>query len=115
MVMAALQSHIGFLADDKLEGRRTGSAGEKIAYEYISKKMEEAGLVPKGEQGTFIQQFEVQEGREIKPATFLTINDFILRLNTDYFPLSFSGNGKVTSLHQLPWQCHKVNRFGFGI
>ncbi|MFZ1305735.1 MAG: hypothetical protein WAR80_07825, partial [Ferruginibacter sp.] len=69
MVMAALQSHIGFLADDKLEGRRTGSAGEKIAYEYISKKMEEAGLVPKGEQGTFIQQFEVQEGREIKPAT----------------------------------------------
>ncbi|MBK8519370.1 MAG: M28 family peptidase [Chitinophagaceae bacterium] len=97
MVMAALQSHIGFLADDKLEGRRTGSAGEKIAYEYISKKMEEAGLVPKGEQGTFIQQFEVQEGREIKPATSLSINDFILRLNIDYFPLSFSGNGKVTS------------------
>ncbi|MFZ1306102.1 MAG: M20/M25/M40 family metallo-hydrolase, partial [Ferruginibacter sp.] len=27
----------------------------------------------------------------------LSINDFILRLNIDYFPLSFSGNGKVTS------------------
>ena len=59
--------------------------------------MEEAGLVPKGENGSFIQQFEVQEGREIKPATSLSINDFILRLNIDYFPLSFSGNGKITS------------------
>ena len=97
MVIASLQGHIGFLADDKLEGRRTGSAGEKVAYEYISKKMEEAGLVPKGENGSFIQQFEVQEGREIKPVTSLSINDFILRLNTDYFPLSFSGNAKVTS------------------
>ena len=41
MVVASLQGHIGFLADDKLEGRRTGSAGEKLAYEYISKKFEE--------------------------------------------------------------------------
>jgi hypothetical protein len=97
MVVTALQGHIGFLADDKLEGRRTGSAGEKLAYEYISKKFEEAGLIPKGENGTFIQQFEVNEGREIKPATTLNINGFILRLDIDYFPLSFSGNGKVTS------------------
>jgi aminopeptidase YwaD len=97
IVLTALQSHIGFLADDKLEGRRTGTAGEKLAYEYISKKMEEAGLIAKGENGTFIQQFDVNEGKEIKPATMLSINDFILRLDIDYFPLSFSGNGKVTS------------------
>jgi aminopeptidase YwaD len=97
MVIASLQDHIGFLADDKLEGRRTGSAGEKAAYEYISKKFEEAGLIPKGENGSFIQQFEVNEGKEIKPATFLNINGFILRPDKDYFPLSFSANAKVTS------------------
>lgn len=97
MVLTALQSHIGFLAHDKLEGRRTGSAGEKLAYEYISKKFEEAGLMPKGENGTFIQQFEVNEGREIKPETFLNINGFNLRRDIDYFPLSFCANAKVTS------------------
>ncbi|MBK7307145.1 MAG: hypothetical protein IPI88_08930 [Chitinophagaceae bacterium] len=97
IVLTALQTHIGFLADDKLEGRRTGSAGEKVAYEYISKKFEEAGITPKGENGSFIQQFEVNEGREIKPATSFSINDVILKLNVDYFPLSFSGNGKVIS------------------
>ena len=97
VVLTSLRTHIGFLADDKLEGRRTGSAGEKLAYEYISKKFEEAGLEPKGENGTFIQQFEVNEGKELKPATYLNINSFNLRLDIDYFPLSFSGNGKVTS------------------
>ena len=97
LVITSLKSNIGFLADDKLEGRRTGTAGEKLAYEYISKKFEEAGLEPKGENGSFIQQFEVSEGREIKPASFLNINGFNLRLDIDYFPLSFSANGKVTS------------------
>lgn len=96
-VIASLQSHIGFLADDKLEGRRTGSAGEKLAYEYISKKMEESGLEPKGENGTFIQQFDVVEGKELKSSNGLAINGFNLRLNTDYFPLNCSGNGKVVS------------------
>lgn len=96
-VITSLQSHIGYLADDKLEGRRTGSAGEKLAYEYISKKMEEAGLEPKGENGTFIQQFDVVEGRELKSVNGLAINGFNLRLNTDYFPLNCCGNGKVVS------------------
>jgi aminopeptidase YwaD len=97
VLITALQNHIVYLADDKLEGRRTGTAGEKLAYEYISKRFVESGLIAKGDNGTFIQQFDVNEGREIKPATALKINDFILRLDIDYFPLSFSGNGKVTS------------------
>ena len=39
-----LQTHINYLADDKLEGRRTGSNGEKLAYEYISNEFLKAGL-----------------------------------------------------------------------
>ncbi len=97
LVLTALQTHIGFLADDKLEGRRTGSAGEKLAYEYISKQFEQAGLIAKGNNGTFIQAFDVPEGKEINPATNLTINGFILRLNTDYFPFTFSANAKLVS------------------
>ena len=50
-VIANLQSHVGFLADDKLEGRRTGTNGEKLAYEYISKEFEAAGLRAMGGSG----------------------------------------------------------------
>ena len=94
-VVTALQTHIGYLADDKLEGRRTGTAGEKLAYEYISKNFEAAGLMAKGDKGTYIQNFEVLEGKEIKPATHLTIDGFNLKLARDYFPFTFSANAKV--------------------
>jgi len=90
-IVANLQTNIGYLADDKLEGRRTGTAGEKLAYEYISKAFANAGLVPKGDNGTYIQNFEVNDGREVSGASFFTINNNKLELNKDYFPFSFSG------------------------
>ena len=97
LVITALQRHIGFLADDKLEGRRTGTAGEKSAYEYISKQFEAAGLMAKGENGTYIQNFEVHEGKQINPSTSLSINGNKLLTDKDYFPLSFSANAKSES------------------
>jgi hypothetical protein len=95
VVIANLQTHIGFLADDKLEGRRTGTAGEKLAYEYLSKQFEEAGLIAKGENGTFIQPFEVYEGKQIDPSTHLLINGAKLELEKDFFPFAFSTNTKT--------------------
>lgn len=96
-LMANLQTHIGYLADDKLEGRRTGSAGEKLAYEYISKEFEAAGLIAKGENGTYIQNFEVNEGRQVDPVTSLVINNNKLLLEKDFFPFAFSANAKSES------------------
>ena len=43
-----LRKHIAYLADDKLEGRRTGTEGEKLAMEYISDRFKDIGLLPKG-------------------------------------------------------------------
>ena len=95
LVIANLQTHIGFLADDKLEGRRTGTAGEKLAYEYISNEFKKSGLMAKGENGTYIQPFEVYEGKQIDQSTHLIINKTALSLDKDYFPLSFSANAKT--------------------
>ena len=47
-IVTNLQSHIAFLANDKLEGRRAGTNGERLAMEYISQKFLETGLQPKG-------------------------------------------------------------------
>ena len=33
IIVNNLQNEIGFLASDRLEGRRTGTLGEKLAYE----------------------------------------------------------------------------------
>ena len=48
-----IREDVAFLADDKLEGRKTGTEGEKAAAEYISKRFKDLGLEPKGTDGYF--------------------------------------------------------------
>ncbi|WP_164735524.1 M20/M25/M40 family metallo-hydrolase [Pseudoflavitalea rhizosphaerae] len=109
-IMTNLQTHIAYLADDKLEGRRAGSNGEKLAGEYISKQFAAAGLQPKGPGNNWFQPFEINEGRQVNKASLFIINDNHLKLNTDYFPLAFSPNTTVeaavsTALAEkgVPW------------
>jgi hypothetical protein len=51
-----IEEDVAFLADDKLEGRQTGTPGEEKAAEYISQRMESIGMQPKGTDG-FLQPF----------------------------------------------------------
>ncbi len=46
-------SHVTALADDKLEGRNTGSAGHRKAAEYVAREFARAGLEPAGTDGFF--------------------------------------------------------------
>lgn len=57
--VARMRKSVDYLASDRLEGRRTGTAGEKLAYDYISNEFNKAGLSPLGDSGTFLQAFEV--------------------------------------------------------
>lgn len=47
-----------YLASDYLEGRETGSAGEKLAAEYIVHRFSQIGLSPKGDNGSWLQGFD---------------------------------------------------------
>ncbi len=46
-------SHVLVLADDRLEGRGTGSPGHRKAAEYVAREFEKAGLKPAGTDGFF--------------------------------------------------------------
>src|SRR5678809_149021 len=104
-----LQAHISYLANDKLEGRRAGTNGEKLAGEYISQKFQEAGLQPKGSEG-FFQPFEIYDGKQINSATHFVINENNLAVNKDFFPFPFSQNASIEALPsiavqeaEMPW------------
>jgi len=92
LALSNLEKNISYLADDQLEGRRTGTPGEKLAYEFISKEFEKAGLAPKGEKETWLQGFEVNDGNELNPTSHLIINGNDLIINQEYFPFSISPN-----------------------
>lgn len=46
-------AHVQYLADDRLEGRLTGSAGYRKAAAYVAQHFKEYGLEPAGEHGYF--------------------------------------------------------------
>jgi len=102
-LIANLQKHIEFLADDKLEGRRTGTNGEKLASEYIRNQFKRIGLMPKGST-EYLQVFEVNEGKQINPSTHLTIDGKSLVLHKEYFPLIISPNISIEALPSMTLQ-----------
>lgn len=91
-LMNNLKVHISFLANDKLEGRRAGSEGEKLAYSYLSEQFKIIGLLARGDSGTYIQPFEINDGKQISKATHFIINGNDLQVDKEFFPLSFSAN-----------------------
>lgn len=91
-IVANLKLHISYLADDKLEGRRAGTVGEKMAREYIGNQFKYAGLEPKGDNGTWFQAFEIYDGKQINSPSLLLINGHDLKLYEEYFPLVYSPN-----------------------
>lgn len=110
-IVQNLKNHIGFLADDKLEGRRAGTNGEKIAADFIVSRFKAAGLAAKGDKDSYLQAFEIKDGKQINKATSFTVNGKALQLQQDYFPLAFSAAAAVaevpvaTSLSErgAPW------------
>jgi aminopeptidase YwaD len=86
-----MTAHVSYLADDELEGRSTGSDGEKLSAEYIAGQFEKVGLEPKGTDGYF-QKFEITTLRIADGASMLRSKDSIFALFKDFVPLSYSSN-----------------------
>ena len=51
-----IKEDVAFLADDKLEGRQTGTRGETLAADYLVERFKAIGLQPKGTEG-YLQSF----------------------------------------------------------
>src|SRR5262245_59107739 len=74
LIVDNLKKHIGYLADDKLEGRRAGTQGEQLAMDYIIGQFKEIGINPKGTE-SYPQSFDINDGKEIGSATSFSINN----------------------------------------
>ena len=52
----SIEADLRYLADDKLEGRETGTPGYDLAAEYVAGRFKEIGLEPAGDQGSYFQR-----------------------------------------------------------
>jgi CubicO group peptidase (beta-lactamase class C family) len=65
-------AHVKVLADDRLEGRDTGSAGHRKAAEYVASAFERAGLKPGGVNG-YIQPVTFRSRRIVEEKSSLAL------------------------------------------
>ncbi|MBL7746072.1 MAG: hypothetical protein JNM19_01485, partial [Chitinophagaceae bacterium] len=99
----SLKAHIQYLADDRLEGRRTGTPGEEQAMKYIADQFRSIGLLPKGTE-YYPQSFTVNDGKKIDDVTALIINGDTLQTGKEFFPFPFSPDAAIEALPAIAVQ-----------
>lgn len=90
-----MKEDVAYLADDKLEGRQTGTEGEKMAADYIVKRFKEIGLTEKGTSG-FLQPFSFKPKTDPHKEVEFTMNsDSTITGNN---VIGFLDNGAATTV-----------------
>lgn len=89
--------HVGRLTADEMDGRLTGTVGERRATAYVAAVFERLGLEPRGDEGSWFQSFSFTAGASLGERNQLTITGIqpsgALILDRDWRPLAFSRNG----------------------
>ena len=71
-----ITDHLTILTSEESQGRGVGTAGLNKAAEYIAQQFKEMGLEPAGENGSFFQSWEEEDGPQGK----VTLRNVIARL-----------------------------------
>ena len=107
-----LETRLYIFADDSMQGREAGTAGNVKGTEYIAREIKRLGLVPAGDAGTYFQTIPLKTRTFDETSTF-TIAGTALTAFTDYLPLgpqsldnpslSVVYGGELTdSTHRIP-------------
>jgi aminopeptidase YwaD len=113
-----LRAHVAHLASDRLEGRRTGTQGARLAAEYVAAEFKRLGLKPAAHAvsqafpdspAAYLQKFPYVAAVELGKKNSMTFYPraggaperntsafaLDLRLGEDWTPLAWSANGRV--------------------
>jgi aminopeptidase YwaD len=96
-VQTRLYHDVFILASDSLQGREAGTAGEKMASDYISKQMQTMGLLPKGDsRDSFLSEFRMNFPVVFKN-TMLKVNDISFKAVEEFGATDMSSSGNITA------------------
>lgn len=96
---ADLRLHVEVLASESMEGRLTGTAGTRLATDYVARVMSNLGLRPAGDMGGWFQHYGFDSGVSLGSGNRLTLQgiagESAPAVDQDWRPLAFSGTGSV--------------------
>ena len=97
-----LSAHINYLSSDELEGRLSGTIGEKKAAKYLVTQFKKLGVLPGVNQKTYFQEFSFVSGVSLGSKNLLQVTHSLssaeevkekknfFQLGTDFSPVIFS-------------------------
>jgi Zn-dependent M28 family amino/carboxypeptidase len=103
-------AHIQCLADDKLEGRGTGTEGFAKAAVYVTEQFKKAGLQPAGESGGYAQTVEFNVLQLDEPNSSLEITN-----NAKPVPFQFGEDGFLGTTPNAAPVVAQVVFIGYGL
>ena len=94
-----LKADLFFLASDEMQGRLTGTRGNRLAAEFIKSRFQRLGLKPAGPDGSYFQPYDLMT-TTLGRANRLRISGADraaqrLQLQEDYYPRVFSASRRV--------------------
>ena len=92
-----IMDHIRYLSHKDRVGRYPGTRGSKDVISYLIRQFKSFGVKPGGENGSFVQPFNITDGIELGKNNSMIIDGDSLVTGQDYMPLWFSGNETVSS------------------
>jgi hypothetical protein len=97
---------VKYLASDLLEGREAGTEGERKAVDYIAAKFGNVGLMPYGDNATYLQAFNFKLDPVPGPGNTLQVGRKRLKMGEQFSPMPFSASGPALG---------KIYKVGYGI
>jgi hypothetical protein len=108
-VITNLKNHTQFFTDKNSQQAIADSKNDELVLEYISNQFRTIGIQPKGTNG-YIQQYKIDDGKQIEAGTSLKVNGTVLAVKKDYFPLVFSASKSASGMpamalreRDVPW------------
>lgn len=103
ITVADLRGHVAFLSSEELAGRGLGEPGGYTAHRYLASYYTRLGMIPFGEDGTFLQPFEARGdkiGRNVLamiPGTDPKLREefIVIAGHVDHLGRGRSGDGEV--------------------
>jgi len=94
------RKHLAYLSSDKLEGRFTGSKGEKLGSDYVAKSFRSYGLEPFSSDGSWFQEFPFFNTAELSAKCKLENSSEgkvfkTMEIAKDWTPMPFSESGTL--------------------
>ncbi|WGK63932.1 hypothetical protein [Croceiramulus getboli] len=91
-----LKAHIYFLADDLLEGRGTGTKGNKIAASYLANSLRKYGIQPNPLTGDYYQKFSLSQTSQPESSLLKLAGSVVAeQVTLDGPAMEFSGSAVV--------------------